>query len=359
MTTRTAPRSLRITPPAVPRRRRGAARAVAVTLGTLLLAALLNAEPLAETAAAQPAGWQRDVGVEVTELLVTTSQTLRLDVPRAWLDELLEHEEVRVPDPGATAAPAPAPTESTTPSPSPAPSPAPAPEPTPTATPTVEPTPTRRVATSDAPATLLVAGDSLTESLGPTLANLTRATGVVEPDHELTYSSGLTRPDFHDWPAHLTRLLDERPADIVVFMIGANDAQPIQTASGWVDFGQPAWVQEYRGRVEEAMSVLEAGAETVYWVGQPIPRSEDFRRRMAVLNDVYREVAADHAAVRYVSSWELFSTADGQYSDWLPDEDGRPTLVRRTDGIHLKPVGAEWLAAHVLSVVEEDWTFAP
>jgi hypothetical protein len=138
-------------------------------------------------------------------------------------------------------------------------------------------------------------------------------------------------------------------------MIGANDAQPIQLGDRWEPYGTDAWFAEYQRRAEEMAAALSGVARTAYWVGQPIPRSEDFREKMAAFNDVHRAATEAFYDVRFVSSWELFLDEGGAYSEYLPDVGGELVRVRRSDGIHLTPTGGEWLAAEVLRVIELDW----
>jgi uncharacterized protein len=326
-----------------------------VVIGALVVGALLNADALLSTASTQEAGPRRDVAIAVATPLVEVSHAIGLDRPRAWLESALGRttdDHTPLPDP----APEPEPTAAPSPTPdAPSPSPDPSPVPDPIPSPRASPSPQALVATVEDPATLWVAGDSLTETFGPALVNLALGSQVLEPDHDLFYSSGLTRPDFFDWPAYLERRLAEQPADIVVFMIGANDAQPIQVDGAWVEYGTPAWFEEYERRVERTAEVLAAGATTVYWIGQPIARPSGYRDRMAQLDAIYERVVADHPSLRYVSSWELFSSPDGTYSAYLPDADGAQVLVRAGDGIHLTRDGGRWLAEHVLTAISEDW----
>jgi len=329
------------------RRRRGPWRAVVTLVVALVLGTMLNAEQLLRTASSLEAGWRRDVALAVMDPVVEISRTLHLTAPRRWLDDLVYGEDVAPPSPS----PAPSPSEPVSPSPSVLPT-----EPV-SPTPSLSPTPSqmRHVATATDPAVLLVTGDSLTEAFGPALVNLTLATGVVEPEHQTEYSSGLTRPDFYDWPANVRARLAATPTDIVVLMVGANDAQPIQIGGGWEPYGTPAWFAEYRQRADDMAAALSGGARTVYWVGQPISRSETYRARMVALNDAHRAAAGAFDNVRFVSSWELFLDAGGGYSEYLPDADGQLVRVRRNDGIHLTPTGGAWLADELLRVIAQDW----
>lgn len=209
--------------------------------------------------------------------------------------------------------------------------------------------------TPESPARVWIAGDSLTERFGPSLVNLLAGTGVVETRRDVEYSTGLTRPDFFDWPDRLQRELSEAPTDILVFMIGANDGQPILTPAGWIPFGTDDWINEYRARVEATARLGSELATTIYWIGQPIARSDEYSAKMALMNAIYESEAARRPNVRYVDTWDLFSGPDGEYSAYLPDESGTSVLMRISDGIHLTVDGGDRLAQLVREVIEIDW----
>ena len=48
---------------------------------------------------------------------------------------------------------------------------------------------------------------------------------MVDVELDYVVSSGLARPDFHDWPAHLRDTLRTSDPDIVIVTFGGNDAQ--------------------------------------------------------------------------------------------------------------------------------------
>lgn len=294
-------------------------RAFLVTLAALLLGALLNAESLAHSASVRPPGWQRDLATTLTDGLVDVSRFLQLDHPARWIADIRGRDES-----GVTPSPATGPAGVFTP-------------------------------TEDRPVRLWVTGDSLTQTLGPALVNQATATGVIEARDEVVYSAGLTRPDFFDWPDHLARSLAQQPVEIVVFMIGANDGQPILTPDGWMNVDSESWSIEYRSRVAETMDVLASWATSVYWVGQPIARSESLSAQISVMNSIFGAEAAVHDRVRYVDSWDLFTDDEGGYSAWLPNDEGRMVLMRDDDGVHLTPAGADVLASDILDTIRQDW----
>ncbi len=76
----------------------------------------------------------------------------------------------------------------------------------------------------DQPLRLWIAGDSLAGSVGPALGQMTADTGVVAPEYDSRVSSGLLSPNFFDWPDHAKQQLDVIDPEVVVFLVGTNDA---------------------------------------------------------------------------------------------------------------------------------------
>jgi hypothetical protein len=208
----------------------------------------------------------------------------------------------------------------------------------------------RRVVTEDDPLRLWVIGDSFLELFGPALVNRSIDTGVIEAEVDFRYVSGLSRPDFFDWPIYAADELPDRSPDAVVVMFGGNDAQDVEVDGTRYDVGTEAWVDLYNTRVAEMMDVLVTGTDRVYWIGLPIMKSHRFTANAATMNAAYESQAAQRPQVTYISSFELFSDEDGEYNAYL---DGK--LMRFTDGAHFVWNGAYRLADAVLPVIAADW----
>src|SRR5439155_12082713 len=97
-----------------------------------------------------------------------------------------------------------------------------------TTTPAPTTTAPRATPTAAAPLRLWVGGDSL--AAGPSWAvfEAARATGVVKPLAEYQVGTGLVRNEFWDWPKHMDAVVRARDPQMSVFMVGANDDQPIE-----------------------------------------------------------------------------------------------------------------------------------
>jgi hypothetical protein len=106
------------------------------------------------------------------------------------------------------------------------------------------------------------------------------------------------------------------------------------------------------------MSDLDGDGRDVYWMGMPIVRSDDFRQKVEVLNEIYRSEADRFEGVTYVDSWSVFTGADGGFSEYLTDASGNLVDMRLNDGIHLTTAGGIRLAEVAFGLIAENWGIA-
>jgi hypothetical protein len=333
-----------------------------VVLAGLLLAALLNSRAMVSATDNLSPGWRRTTVRAVAVPLDVVGRALRLDRPRAALDEALGRGEDgsssdavppptaprkagATPRPGASARP---------PGVSRAPGKA-APRPG-ASGPAAGPAPgaglPRRVSAAE-PLRLLVAGDSMVELLGRTLVNSIDDDGKVKARIDVKYGTGLVRLDAFDWLAH-ARDLASTPADLTLVMIGGNDAQDISARGARLEMATAKWQAEYARRARQVMTTLTADGRRVVWVGMPVPRSAKLRRAFESLNSAVRSAAAGNRLVTYVDVWADFAPG-GRYVDYLDDGSGREVKVRNRDGIHLARPGAELLARKLRALIVKEW----
>lgn len=213
--------------------------------------------------------------------------------------------------------------------------------------------PTIRTPTPDNPLKLWVGGDSITGDFGRSLARVASSTKLFAPTHDYKVSSGLTRPDYFNWPEHLVRdVVPSLDPDVVVIMFGANDAQNMPAWKGTkasVRFSED-WLAEYRKRVADTMDLLKSPDDDrlVIWTGALIMGPNTGLDGMAELNHIYWSEAQKRPWVVYVDSWSYFADADGSYRASLPMADGQTKLLRASDNIHLSGAGADRLAWAVI-----------
>lgn len=334
-------------------------RVFLVGLAGLLIAGLLNADSILDRSKQKPFGSERDTWVAIWTPVEWISSFLQLDQPHNWIDQALGRDDspgadFPTPTPGSVETPTPA-----GPTPTPRPGETPSPTPTP-ATPTPRPWLPVRNPSAAEPLRLWVGGDSQAQVFGESLVAFAGATDVIAPELDYRISSGLTRPDYFNWPAHLAEVADSDQPDLMVIVFGANDSQGIETPTG--EIFQPledGWRAEYRRRVAATMDLLRADGRLQVWIGQPIAASADYSARMADINTIISEEAAARPWVRFFDTWPLFLSPDGGFSTYLTDDAGEVQAMRQDDGIHLTRAGGDRLAKAVLDAIGDDVEIGP
>ncbi|MGH8928665.1 MAG: SGNH/GDSL hydrolase family protein [Acidimicrobiia bacterium] len=323
-------------PPRMP-----AGQVIGVTLVALVVGLILNAPDIRRTADRQEAGWKRDVAVVMIEPFEWFSRTFRFEIPHRLIDSALGRS-----DPITIEAPVSTTTTSQN-------------REVVAAVTTTTAAPSRRQISASEPLRMFIGGDSMVGQFGPMLQNRAEEGGLVEVTEVLyEFSSGLTRPDFLDWPVRLRQIRETQDPDVIVLFFGGNDAQAIQIDGTWHEFGSERWLAEYRRRVGDLMAELDRDGRDVYWMGMPIVRSNDFREKIEVLNEIYESESDRFGRVTYVDSWSVFTGGDGGFSEYLTDSAGNLVDMRLNDGIHLTTAGGIRLAEVVFNVIAQDWGVA-
>jgi hypothetical protein len=216
------------------------------------------------------------------------------------------------------------------------------------------PPPSGPARTATDPLRLWVGGDSVAGFLCYEVQAIAEHDPTLAVHTHFQISTGLSRPDYFDWPAHLAQDMAASNPEVVVFLAGANDDQPLETPGGGVaDFGTPAWVAEYGRRAGALMDEVRHQGRTLVWIGLPVMRAPDFAARMEVIDDAGRRQAERRTGVLYLDSRPLFAGPGGGYAAYLPDDSGALTLMRAPDGVHLSPQGGMRLAEAVLGLIRE------
>lgn len=212
--------------------------------------------------------------------------------------------------------------------------------------------PVLRVPAPGSPLKLWVGGDSIMVALGPAIQRIASETGLFSPTIEPKVSTGLSRPDYFNWPEHLARdVMPTVDPDVVVVTFGGNDAQNIPLPNkGRLDRYSPEWLAEYRKRVAATMDLLRSpdNDRLVIWVGALIMGPTAGVEGMEKLNYIYWSEAQTRPWVAYFDSWAFFADPAGRYAVSLPFADGKSRPVRASDNIHLNIAGADRLGWAVM-----------
>jgi uncharacterized protein len=218
-------------------------------------------------------------------------------------------------------------------------------------TPTTVP-PNPKDPTSGHPLRVLIVGDSIGIDLGDALQPDLVQTGVVSAALDGRVSTGLTRPDYFNWPAELTADLKSQNPQVVVIMIGANDAQDFLGPPD-VPYTSPQWNTLYAQRVAQFMQIAQSGGATVVWVGMPPMQNPGLNAQMSDVNAVVQQQAAKtHPPVTYLSTTRSLGTAQGGYTAFVTNGAGQVVNVRTPDGTHLTPGGGQLVAQAVIAELQ-------
>ena len=206
-----------------------------------------------------------------------------------------------------------------------------------------------RSPTPEEPLRIFVGGDSVSQSLAIGLQRLApRALTKFEVASRV--STGLSRPDFYDWPARLARELTEDRPDVIVLMFGANDFQNVMYNGRGLSRFKQEWTDLYCQRVTQAMRLVSQPGVQIIWVGQPIMRESTLSDGVERLNAIYKSQALLHPSVTFIDTWRLFSTPNGEYAQSL---DG--VRLRTNDGVHMTIPGSNRLATPAWEQIAAAW----
>ena len=204
------------------------------------------------------------------------------------------------------------------------------------------------------PAKILIIGDSSIQAgLGTELERqLEKMEGVTVMRFGL-HSTGLARPDYFNWMDKLTELKAEFDPDLTVAYFGDNDCQGLASVDGdaVAKFGSDEWKVEYGNRVIDIVGLMKDGGNYGAMVGMPIMRSKKFSNQIEFLNGVVEEATLEAGGV-FLPTWGITSDDEGSYMASV-EFDGKDRMIRQGDGIHLSEHGADYVAYHLIKMLQE------
>jgi lysophospholipase L1-like esterase len=215
--------------------------------------------------------------------------------------------------------------------------------------------PSLPVPTPANPLRVLSVGDSLGVDFGETFVNDLATTGVVSAALDAHVDTGLSRPDYFNWPLELEADLARYKPEVVVVFLGANDPQNFVDGQGALAFGTPAWDAAYAKRVGALMQAATSSGARVLWVGMPPMADPLLNLKMVLLDRIYQAEARKVPGASYLSSWPVLSEPNGDFASYLPDPSGNEVQVREPDGTHMSPSGAERLSRAVFADMDQLW----
>jgi hypothetical protein len=213
------------------------------------------------------------------------------------------------------------------------------------------PTTSAAVQQPPAPVSFVVIGDSLAEGVWGSLYRRFYRTRAIRVVNAATASTGFNRTPYEDT---LREVLDRRPADLVIMLTGANDAQDAWGLDGGAPaaFGTGPWQDLYRRRVRRFLDLVRERDLNLLWIGLPAMRSPTFEARIAQVREAQRELCAAYG-VTYFDMHPVTCDDDGAYTNVRRDDQGRVRMTRYDDGVHFTEFGYELIGEMILQYVLE------
>ena len=203
-----------------------------------------------------------------------------------------------------------------------------------------------RQPTAEEPLRVVFAGDSVMAELAPAAGDALNRGGSAEAKFVLSPGVSLDAGSEALW----RQQLETFDPEVIVILVWT-----WETGGQLGVPGTPGWRIGYDEAVLDPFVELltSTGAELV-WVGMPAVADPASTIQLAELNAAYADLPDRFEAVTYIPGEEYLSAPTGGYAEFLDGADG-PERVRRLDGLHLCPAGAERLAEPVLDQIVERW----
>ncbi len=197
---------------------------------------------------------------------------------------------------------------------------------------------------------VLLIGDSILKSgLQMHMQNLIiKKNPKVEVEVKSQSGTGLSRPEIFDWVNYVSSLQADYEA--IYIFLGTNDAQNILNEKKIMTFGSESWKKEYSKKIIYIIENSCKKSQKVYWVGTLKMKSENFDKKMSLLNSLAKKtIESSTSCAKYISV-ESWLTAKSKYADHL-NIDRKSVRVRMEDGIHLSFKGAQMFSKKLLETV--------
>lgn len=178
---------------------------------------------------------------------------------------------------------------------------------------------------------ILVVGDSFAVGVGMGLETAFAGRSKVMTTEMGRVSSGLDSPGTYDWNRELKEALNHQRFDLVVVMLGANDAHNGP--------GTAAWGRQYQSKFSNFLRICSERHIRTLVVGLPPMKKTDFTQRVEVTNEAIKNASREFPNVCvYIDSFSRFSDGSGRFTDSIMVR-GELKKVRAADGVHFTGTG--------------------
>jgi lysophospholipase L1-like esterase len=205
----------------------------------------------------------------------------------------------------------------------------------------------------ESPSVLLVGSSTIAWALRSSFENASSESGWTLYNGAQP-STGISRPDYVNWPARLQRLTRDHEPDLVVMQFGGNDCQALHTAEGEVEaMRRPAhrWRDGYTERILHMISLARASGTAVLVADLQPGRSENHNRCLAEISKLVHRVALA-ADVPVFSVYRASADTHNRYTE-MQVVHGQTQVIRSSDGLHLNRAGGEMVGQQLIRRIRQ------
>ncbi|MBC3935436.1 DUF459 domain-containing protein [Undibacterium sp. CY7W] len=193
---------------------------------------------------------------------------------------------------------------------------------------------------------VLLVGDSMMQGVAPHLARALQNVQVKALDVS-KQSTGLTYPNYFDWPGRIRELIPKEKISILVIFMGANDTWDMVLGGKYEPFGSETWRRLYAERVAGILNFAHSQHVRVLWLGAPNMGKDNIQKGVPVLNQLYAGAMKDGTS-RYLSTREILSDKADEYQRTITGKNGEQIVVRSGDGVHFTRDGHKLITQLVM-----------
>lgn len=188
------------------------------------------------------------------------------------------------------------------------------------------------------PIRILLAGDSLMESMGPQMRDAMAGYENITLIPIGKRSTGLSRPDFYNWPRVLEENLRRHRPHVVVMWVGTNDPQNIYGKRG---LGEPCsrpWMRAYAGKILEIVRLCQFYRARIILLSPPVMDEEPLNSQLAEITNLMRSICR-HYRLGFINTRPILADSHGRYTHTATMPNGRKATIRWKDRVHITGEG--------------------
>lgn len=209
------------------------------------------------------------------------------------------------------------------------------------------------------PIRILLTGDSLMEALGPQMQKSLAGYENITLIPIGKRSTGLSRPDFYNWPQVLEENLRQHRPHIVVMWVGTNDPQGIYGKKGLGEPCSKEWLKAYTYKLMEIAGLCQKHHARLIFMGPPVMDEEPLNTQLLKITDIMRRTCK-HYKLGFIDTRPLLADKQGKYVHRATMPDGKVKDIRWKDRVHITGDGniliMKKLLPYMGSIIPEERT---